>query len=114
MLNAWVWRRVAREIERDNAKKLTKQAPILDVLNRLETDGASKQQQIEELTSEIKVSSEITCASHEMFCYGTDPAESCEGQGQGMWRLRVAITNELVQKWSLSVPTGDPAASVRD
>ena len=47
--------RVAREIERSNAKKLTKQAPILEVLNRLETDGASKQQQIEELNSEIKV-----------------------------------------------------------
>lgn len=46
--------KVAREMELDKAHELTKQAPILEVLNTLESDGAAKQRQIDEMQNELK------------------------------------------------------------
>jgi len=45
---------VARQIEREKAHALTAQAPILEVLNTLETDGAAKERRIKILEDEIK------------------------------------------------------------
>jgi len=45
---------VARRYEKDNTKKLTKQAPLLEVLNTLEADGETQQKEISELEKEVR------------------------------------------------------------
>jgi len=45
---------VARQIEREKAHALTAQAPILEVLNTLESDGAAKDRRLKVLEDEIK------------------------------------------------------------
>eukprot|EP00658_Telonema_sp_P-2_P021472 TRINITY_DN18550_c0_g1_i1.p1 TRINITY_DN18550_c0_g1~~TRINITY_DN18550_c0_g1_i1.p1 ORF type:complete len:546 (+),score=171.84 TRINITY_DN18550_c0_g1_i1:221-1858(+) len=69
--------KVARDMDMQKAHQLTKQAPILEVLNTLESDGATKQRQIDELEHELKtvkklvrekdkVIEEVTCEVNQL------------------------------------------------